>query len=190
MSKSASEAKIRELQRLLANEKTAHAVTRNQLQQEITRWQRLVPSHYISLMGVYPPLRKLLHVLAEAADAQDPMRGAPTEDTMRTDVAELTPVERGVISHWRARSNVRFMQRELEMLRRRINEQLEAKTAHFANVAGTTAWEYDPPLPVCWYKTKTFTCPMRGRQQSYGTEKCEGCGRPLIVESGQSALAR
>jgi uncharacterized coiled-coil protein SlyX len=179
--KSASESKIRELNRQLAETKTELARTRNELQQEITRWQRLVPSHYISLMGVYPPLRKLLHVLAEAADAQDPTRGAPVEDTMRTEVTELTPTERGVISHWKARSNVRFMRDELEILRKRFNEALEAKTAHFANVAGTTAWEYNPPRPVCHRKG----CRMRGRQQSYSAWEngCEGCGRRFEMEA-------
>ena len=64
---------------------------------------------------------------------------------------------------------------ELEILRKRFCEQLEAKTAHFANVAGTTAWEYEVPRPVCHRKG----CAARGRQQSYSAWEhgCEGCGR-------------
>jgi hypothetical protein len=54
MGKSASDTKIRELQRLLANEKTAHAVTRNQLQQEITRWQPITPTPYTSTSTALP----------------------------------------------------------------------------------------------------------------------------------------
>jgi hypothetical protein len=152
------------------------------LQQEITRIWCLVPSHYINLMGVYPPLRKLLHVLAEAADAQDPTRGAPSEDTIRTEVTELTPTERGVLSHWRARNNVRFVNKELDILQRRFTEQLAAKTAHFASVTSTTEWEYDlPPPPVCHRKG----CRVRGRQQAYSAwqEGCEGCGRSFEKEA-------
>jgi hypothetical protein len=182
MGKSASEAKIRDLTRQLAEEQRKHARTRAELQQENARIWRLVPAHYINLMGVYPPLRKLLHVLAEAADAQDPSRGAPTEDTMRTEYTDLTPTERGVITHWRARSNVRFMRDELEILRKRFVDQLGAKTAHFANVTSATAWEYDPPpRPVCHVKG----CSARGRQQSYSAwdDGCEGCGRSFQKEA-------
>jgi hypothetical protein len=152
------------------------------LQQENHRLWALVPKGYINLMGVYPPLRKLLHVLAEAADAQDPTRGAPTEDTMRTEVTELTPVERGVLSHWRARNNVRFISKELDILARDFTKKLADKTAHFASVTSATEWEYElPPPPVCHRKG----CSLRGRQQAYEAWKqgCGGCGRSFEKEA-------
>jgi hypothetical protein len=152
------------------------------LQQENHRLWALVPKGYINLMGVYPPLRKLLHVLAEAADAQDPTRGAPSEDTIRTEVTELTPTERGVLSHWRARNNVRFISKELDILQRRFTEQLAAKTAHFASVTSATEWEYDPPKPpMC----RLEGCPARYEKQSYEAyEKgCRGCGREFEMKA-------
>jgi len=157
------------------------------LQQENHRLWALVPKGYINLMGVYPPLRKLLHVLAEAADAQDPTRGAPTEDTMRTEYvsngpnASNSPTERGWLTHERARSNVRFMHDELDILQRKFVKDLAAKTAHFASVTSATEWEYQPPLPVCHKKG----CPARGRQQSYSAYQlgCEGCGRKFEKEA-------
>jgi hypothetical protein len=176
MSRSANE--IASLRRELRRKKDDIAL----LQQEIHRLWALTPKSYINLMGVYPPLRKLLHVLAEAADAQDPSRGAPSEDTIRTEVTELTPTERGVLSHWRARNNVRFISKELDILQRRFTEQLAAKTAHFASVTSTTEWEYDPPPPpVCHRKG----CRVRGRQQAYSAwkEGCEGCGRSFEKEA-------
>jgi hypothetical protein len=176
MSKSAWERKAEELARDLHNERRSNAV----LKQELDRVWRLVPGGFIDLMGVYPPLRKLLHVLAEAADLQDPSRGAPVEDTMRTEYissgprASTSQTERGVLMHHRARSNVRFMGAEMESLRRRFVELLDDKTRDLANLISAEQWEYAPPSkPVCWRKD----CTHRGRKQPYRIEECAGCGR-------------
>jgi hypothetical protein len=138
------------------------------LQQEIHRVWGLVPTHYINLMGVYPPLRKLLHVLAEAADAQDPTRGAPSEDTMRTeyvpDGETLTPTERGMFAHWQNRTNVRHGRTKLESLITRI---LAAETSHLAGMVRATEWEYNPPAGHCLECNASIIQPPTGRPRKY-----------------------
>ena len=144
MSKSATTKAIESLQEQIRLEKTAHAATRNELQAEISRVWRLVPTHYISLMGAYPPLRKLLHLLAEAAELQDPSRGAPVEDTMRTqfvhvgDNASTSTTEAGVLTHRRQRAVVEQMIGELEWMVHKLSKL----------IPGTEA-EYNPPDGVC-----------------------------------------
>jgi len=60
MSRSSSDAKIRHLQRELEAEKLAHTRTRNELQQEIRRWQWLTRPKLLELLATYPGLQKLL----------------------------------------------------------------------------------------------------------------------------------
>jgi hypothetical protein len=191
MAKSATEAKIRELSRQLEAEKRDHARTRNELQAEITRWQRLARPNILDLMGVYPPLRKLLNVLAEAADLQDPSRGSPIEDTMRTeyvavgDRASTSSTERGVLTHARARHNVRVISGELEHLRSDFNARLDDKTHWLAKLVGGEEWEYPlPDKPICHRKD----CSHRGRKQGYRSwfTGCPGCGRSF---DGRATLA-
>lgn len=167
MSESASDAKIRELSRQLKNEKTAHSVTRNELKREVERVWRLVPTHYITLMGVYPPLRKLLHVLAEAADLQDPSRGAPVEDTMRTQFvpdgenASTSSTERGVLTHARVRAHVRM-----------FNKELEAKAHYWAQTIGASEWEYQPPDGRCEECGNHLVQTSTGRRRQYCSDTC------------------
>ena len=112
----------------LEREKKAHDKTRTELQQELQRVWRLVPAHYISLMGVYPPLRSLLHILAEAADLQDPSRGAPVEDTMRTqfvhtgDQASSSSTEAGVLTHRSQRAAVAEITKQLRWLTHKLSK--------------------------------------------------------------------
>lgn len=197
MSESASDAKIRELSRQLKNEKREHSETRRMLQREIERVWRLVPSHYITLMGVYPPLRKLFHVLAEAADLQDPSRGAPIEDVMRTqfvhvgDNASTSHTEAAVSSHARVRHNTQIIRTEMESLRKYFTKLLEDKARTLARLVGSEEWEYElPDAPVCWRKTTDkdgniiWECPMRGRKQPYSAwyNGCGGCQREFELE--------
>lgn len=144
MSESATDKRIRELSRQLENEKRDHARTRNELQSEISRVWRLVPSHYINLMGVYPALRKLLHVIAEAADLQDPSRGAPAEDTMRTqfvhtgDNASSSHAEQAYSTHRKHRADVAKMNQEIDWVTHRISKLLPGDPD-----------EYNPPDGEC-----------------------------------------
>ena len=160
--RSAADKKIAELTRRLHNEQTAHTITRNQLQQELTRVWRLVPSHYINLMGVYPPLRRLLHVLAEAADLQDPSRGAPVEDTMRTEFiptgenASTSTTERGVLTHARHRSHVTQIIRDLEDRAHRYAQWIDADQ-----------YEYTPPDDECQSCGARLPQPSNGRPRKY-----------------------
>lgn len=155
------------LNKELKREKKAHDQTRKELQQELERVWRLVPSHYISLMGVYPPLRKLLHVLTEAADLQDPSRGAPIEDTMRTqfvhtgDRASSSSTEAGVLTHRQHRAAVEEITKQLEWLTDKVSKLIPGPE-----------WEYVLPERVCWRKV----CSKRGVKQSY-VARCAGCGR-------------
>lgn len=167
MSRSASEAKITDLYRQLNNEKTAHAATRNELQAEIQRVWRLVPSHYVSLMGVYPAMRKLLHVLAEAADLQDPSRGAPVEDTMRTqfvhvgDNASTSATEAGEYTHRRQRAVVEEMTKQLEWLTHKLSKLIPG-----------TETEYDPPQGECPECGRLIFQNDVGRNRIFCSTKC------------------
>lgn len=167
MSETALEKTARRLNERLEEEKTAHAKTRNELRVTIERVWRLVPQHYINLMGVYPALRRLLHVLAEAADLQDPTRGAAIEDTMRTEVTELTPTERGVISHHRQRANVRTLQKDIDKLANRIHRILDDRTHHMGSLIPGSEWEYDPPDGECEECGNPVMQPAKGRPRKY-----------------------
>jgi hypothetical protein len=142
MCESPTTKRIHSLVEQLRNEKTAHAATRNLLQSEIDRVWRLVPSHYVNLMGVYPPLRLLLRILVEAADLQDPSKGAAYEDTMRTeytpDGETLTQTERGVLTHRRHRATVVKMNDELDWLTHKLSKLIPG-----------TEVEYHPPQGEC-----------------------------------------
>jgi len=195
MSKSASEAKIRELQRQLANKDVELARTRNQLQSEITRWQRLSgrPIRGISMLelfGVYPALRKLIHVLFEAADLQDPSRSAPSEDTMRVnfvhsgDNASSSHAELGYASHQKHRANVRTLDKGLARVAARFDKELRSEVHYLAKLVAGEEWEYGiPDRPVCWVKS----CHKRGVKQPYvaWVEGCGGCGRHFEKEMAQ-----
>ena len=143
--KSSVERQLRDANRQLARERDAHQKTRTELQAEIQRWQWLASPRIFELMAVYPSLKKLLSVLAEAAELQDPAKGAPTSDTMRTEVTQLTSVEQAVLSHKRHRQNVRIISGELEHLRKKFNEQLEYKSHWMAQLIGGSEWEYQIP---------------------------------------------
>jgi len=185
MSRSSSDAKIRHLQRELEAEKLAHTRTRNELQQEIRRWQWLTRPKLLELLATYPGLQKLLDTLAEAAGLQDPLRGAPSEDTMRTETTELTPTERAVLSHRKHRSNVRLLDTDIQYLQRKINELVDHQAHTMAQLIGGQERLFElPDRPVCHRKG----CTARGRQQPYTawTEGCTGCGRRF---DGQATLA-
>lgn len=165
MSESATDAKIRDLSRRLREEKTSHAKTRNELQLKNERTWRLVPSHYINLMGVYPPLRKLFAVLTDAAWLQDPTRGAPGEDTMRTEVTELTPTERGVLSHRKHRANVAELNRQLNQL----HKDLAYRVHRMSQIIPGAEWSYDLPTS-CESCGGYVAQPDTGRPRKYCME--------------------
>ena len=192
MSKSTAETKIRELQRQLHKEQLAHARTTNQLQAEVTRWQRLAgrPIRGVSMLelfGVYPALAKLIPVLFEASDLHDPSRSAPSEDTMRVafvhsgDNASSSHAELAYASHHKHRANVKTLNRGLERLASEFNKKLSAEVHYLAKLIAGEEWHYDPTeRPICYVKG----CRKRGVKQSYAawTEGCEGCGRDFDKE--------
>lgn len=182
MSKSKWEKAAEDLHRRLEDEKTAHARTRNELQREVSRWQRLASPKILDLMGTYQPLRKLLHVLAEAAELQDPLRGAPTEDTMRTEVTELTQTERSVLTYSRHRQNVRLFGKELEHLREDFERKLADKAHRFAQTVGATEWQY-PEVSKCADCGAYVFQPPTGRPRKY----CEECSPRKTLENSRSA---
>jgi hypothetical protein len=187
MSKSASEVLIRDLQRQLSKEKNEHARTRNHLQAEITRWQRLAgrPVRGISMLelfGVYPALRKLIHVLFEAAELQDPSRSAPSEDTARVSFvhsgenASSSHAELGYATHQVHRANVRALDKGLSRIANKFDNELRTEVHYLAKLVAGEEWEYGiPERPVCWVKD----CRKRGVKQAYAAwvQGCAGCGR-------------
>lgn len=187
---SKSEPTARSLSRDLKREQDAHKRTRRELQEEIERVWRLVPSHYINLMGVYPPLRKLLHVLAEAADLQDPSRGAPVEDTMRTQFVHTgerasTSMTESASQHGYYRQRVRDFSKDLRIVADAIRSDIDTKLGDLASRAGgslgLSEWEYElPDRPVCWRKG----CAKRGVKQPYSawSNGCTGCNREFENE--------
>jgi hypothetical protein len=164
-----SERSERELRRQLKNEIHAHRCTRD----ELDRVWRLVPTNYISLMGVYPPLRKLLSVLVDAADLQDPARGAPIEDTMRTEFvhtgeqASSSSTEAGVMTHRRHRAAVE-----------EITKQIDRLADSLSNLVPGPGWEYDPPSSRCENCDRPIAQPTRGRPRKWCSERC----RRLMTE--------
>jgi len=167
MSEAATTKAIRSLQTQLRDEKTAHAVTRNNLQAEIARIWRLDPGHYIPLMGAYPPLRKLLHVLAEAADLQDPSRGAPIEDTMRTQFvhvgehASTSATEAAVSTHRHQRAVVAEMLKELDWMTHKLSKLIPG-----------TDTEYHPPDGECPECGRFIFQSEVGRNKTYCSARC------------------
>lgn len=168
--------------RRLEREKAEHSQTRRLLQAEITRIWRLVPSHHVNLMGVYPPLRRLLHVLGEAADLQDPARGVPIGDTMRSQFvhvganASTSHTEASVATHARARHNTKVIRDEMEGLVRYFTKLLDDKAHSMARLVGSEEWEYPEP-PKC----QRTECSHRNRKQPFSAWQtgCVGCGRSL-----------
>lgn len=138
MSKSASTRAIESYRTQLEAEKASHARTRRELQVEIERVWRLVPSWKIHLMGAYPPLRKLLMVLGEAAELQDPSSGQPMSDTMRSEVTEYSSTERAVLTHKKHRATVAEMNKQLEWLTDRLSRLIPGVST-----------EYNPPSGEC-----------------------------------------
>lgn len=187
MSKSASESKIRDLERRLHAKDVELARTRNQLQAEITRWQRLAgrPIRGVSLLelfGVYPALAKLIPVLFEAADLQDPSRSAPSEDTMRVgfvhsgENASSSHPELAYSSHHKHRANVRTLDKGLGRLADKFSNELRIEVHYLAKLIAGEEWSYEiPDRPICYVKG----CSKRGVKQSYvaWVDGCGGCGR-------------
>jgi hypothetical protein len=163
--KAAWEVTIDRLRTDLTKERRDHARTRNELQAEIERIWRLVPGYKISLMGVYPPLRRLFHVLAEAADLQDPSRGAAYEDTMRTeytpDGETLTQTERAVLTHRKHRADVTEM-----------NKRLTHLADDLARLISASQSEYNPPDGECAECGRALFQTDTGRRKTYCSVKC------------------
>ncbi len=167
MSESATEARIRDLQRQLNKEKAGRSEDRRLFQAEIERIWRLVPGYWINLMGAFPPLRKLLHILAEAADLQDPSKGAPYEDTMRTeytpDGETLTQTERGVLTHRKHRADVSKMVSELEWFTHKISKLIPGQDRGI---------QYHPPEGECEECGRLLFQSDTGNKRSYCSTKC------------------
>lgn len=157
--RSATETKLRDLNRQLEAEKVAHAKTRNQLQAEILTVWRLVPTHYINLMGVYPSLRRLLRALGEAADLQDPTRGASTNDSVRN--STMSPTELGVLTHRQHRANVNT-----------INTELDWFTHKVTNLVPGPDTQYHPPDSTCLECGEPVLRNGNGRPREYCSQRC------------------
>lgn len=167
---------LENLNKELQREREKHHRTRQELRTELERVWRLVPTHYISLMGVYPPLRKLLHVLAEAADLQDPTKGAAYEDTMRTeytpDGETLTQTESGVIHHQAQRAHVVTLSKDLQYIHKKIRNLLDDKTHDMAHLTRGEAWEYSPPDGKCEECKRLLFQSPTGRRKSFCSARC------------------
>lgn len=177
----ATDNRIRDLTRQLKAERAAHNRTRLELQQELDRVWRLVPRHYISLMGVYPSLRQLFHVIAEAAELQDPTNGAPTEDTARTQFvhvgehASTSQTERAVTTHRQAREVVR-----------RIDLHLNHFVHTFSQWIGAVVYEYNPPDGECLTCGGPLIQAGNGRPRLYCSDRCRR-QNPTKQQTAESA---
>lgn len=161
MSKSATTRTIESLHAQLKTEKADHARTRRELQAEIERVWRLVPSWKIHLMGAFPPLKKLLVVLGEAAELQDPSSGAPTSDTMRSEVTELTPTERAVLTHRQHRATVAEMNRQLDWFTHKMSKLIPGPEL-----------EYNPPSGECPECGRYIFQVGAGRERIFCSKPC------------------
>lgn len=167
MAKSKSEKIALDLERQLTAEKLAHTLTINTLHQQIARLWRLIPTHYINLMGVYPSMRKLLLVLSEAADLQDPSRSAPIEDTMRTEFvsvgenASTSSTERAVLTHRQHRATVVEMNRQLDWMAHKLSKMIPGVED-----------EYDPPSGNCPECGAFVFRSDTGRPRTYCSARC------------------
>lgn len=164
MAKSSWERKIEDLNRQLTNSQLALTVTNNQYHVELDRISQLIPTNLKTLLAVYPPLGQLLHHLTDAVDLADPLRGAPTSDTMRTeytpDGETLTPTEQAVITHAKPRGNVATIIHELEWATHRISQLIPG-----------TVIGYTPP-DQCTQCGKLIFQPATGRKRSYCSTRC------------------
>jgi hypothetical protein len=144
--KSAADRTIESLHRQLSDEKRKHATTRQELQRVIRRQMALTTPGLRDLMGTFPALRRLLAVLVEAAELQDPSRGAPMSDVMRVGHGDSS-VEKALESYRKARANVRHLDKEMGKFAKRwydkMDAELEDRTYNWASLVGASQWEYE-----------------------------------------------
>jgi hypothetical protein len=171
--KAAWEVTIDRLRADLEAEKLKNRRLINEKNAELERVWRLVPGYKLNLMVFYPALRRLFAILAEAADLTDPARGAPLEDTMRTeytpDGETLTPTERAVFTHWRHRSDVVEANRRLQQDADKLLNQM---TDELSRLIPGAEIVYNPPDGECAECGRMLFQNDTGRKREYCGAKC------------------
>lgn len=130
---------------------------------ESTSWQRFVTLS--ANVGQYkdtnvPALVKLLHVLQEAVDASDPLRGAPMSDTARVGHPELTSTEAAVMSKRKERALVR-------RANQRIGELIDWLEADMTGEAPKVA------------PRRCHSSHCQGKRSPAEARNCMHCGKPF-----------
>jgi hypothetical protein len=165
--KAAWEVTIDRLRADLETEKLKNRRLINEKNAELERVWRLVPVNFVVLLHEMPSLKKLLLLVGEAIGLADPLRGAPIEDTMRTQFvhvgenASTSATEAGA-THNRDRANLYEIERRLRNVTDELGRLLKARET-----------EYHPPHGRCEECGKLLFQNETGRPRIYCSDKCQ-----------------
>ena len=136
---------------------------REAVTKELERARSMMSVEIRSLMGQYPPLRRLLAILTEAAALQDPQKGRAIDGASPLVRAKgSVPGDEGAATR-QHRMRVRRWIRRLEGITRDFEQE----------IGGQVPEDVEVVRLQCWRKS----CAGRGRHQPWGATKCKWCGR-------------
>lgn len=141
----------------------AERTHREALMRELERVRQLTPTEIRSLFAVYPPLRRLIWILADAADLQDPLTGRAIDGS-----SPLVKTKGG-----NSRDEGASTRSDRMRVRRWIT-RLEGITRSFEQEIGGQPVEDSTPVRLICYRK---SCKGRGRHQPWGVSECKWCGR-------------
>lgn len=156
----------------LDRERKAHQATRDSQQRERLEYQARLELETQFRTTAMNELKRvfgdgvtyLLSVLHQEMAASHPLRGAPSEDTMRVGHSELTSVEAAADKRPSARQ--RRWDEQITRLAVRLDEELSGSD------------EKRPPAvekPRCRHRD----CSGEGKRQPFGVKVCGFCARPI-----------
>ena len=155
----------------LDRERKAHQQTKDADQTHVLELQRRIEletqfrtTSINQLLKTYPSMKRLFDILHQEISATHPLKGAPSEDTMRVGHPELNAVESAANQNPSSRSK-RWDGRIL-----RLAEQFDDELG--------SSQEKRPPAvekPRCRHRD----CTGEGKRQPFGVRVCGFCARPI-----------
>lgn len=147
------------------------------------RVRELIAAYPPSRRGVDSPIARALKLADYLDEISNPLRGAPSEDTMRVEhsPSRLTSVESA--ADW-SEHNGRALRWE-KKLKDQFRDDLEALVERHLRKLDPQASRPTPiQAPQCWRRA----CGLRGRKQAIGAEVCRGCNEPFGAKAeGETA---
>jgi hypothetical protein len=154
----------------LDRERRDHARTKDENQRHIQELQKRLQlesqfrtTSINDLLRTYPSVKRLFEVLHQEIAATHPLRGVPSEDTMRVGHPELNAVESAANQGPSSRSK-RWDGRIL-----RLAEQLDDE------LAGSESKRPGVEKPRC----RRRDCSEPDKRQPFGAKYCAFCARPM-----------